>query len=173
MYKIEYEIKLNATGRPCIDLPEEHEDKPEDKFFALELTRYVLQDVFSRRSKDFNPETTENLELAINLLGQIGDEVAALIWDGMKTSGDVAMILDSAYHFQVNSIEERDNLPFDYFAHSDKIFKRQEGLKVYVQYPIENYDAEKSGLYILKGGIENENWVKISKRPSIKLTDES
>ena len=34
MYNIEYEIKLNEQGRPCIDLSQDYEHRPEDKFFA-------------------------------------------------------------------------------------------------------------------------------------------
>jgi len=162
MPRIEYEIKLNQSGRPCIDLPKDYENKPEDRFFSIEIARYVLQDIYARRSAEFDAEASKSIENGVTLLGQIGDEVAALIWDGMKTMGEVAMILDSAYHFQVNSIEERDNLPFEYFAYNDKIFKRQEGLKVYVMQPIEQFDRKISGLYELIGGITNENWVKLS-----------
>ena len=43
MHNIEYEIKLNEQGRPCISIPENHENNPEDKFFAIELARYLPQ----------------------------------------------------------------------------------------------------------------------------------
>jgi hypothetical protein len=152
MYSIEYDIKLNESGRPCIDLPQEHEDKPEDKFLALELARYVLQGVYMRKSSEFNPETGEKLEIAINLLGQIGDEVAALLWEGMKLSGDAAFIMNSRYHIQVESIEERDKLGF-VSVYNSKVFKRQEGLKVLV--------TNEMKVYKLQGGIENENWTEV------------
>ena len=32
MYNIEYKIGLNEHGRPCIELPEDYEHRPEDKF---------------------------------------------------------------------------------------------------------------------------------------------
>jgi len=111
----------------------------------------------------YDQHTIDEMDRAIRLLGQIGDEMAHLMWDSMKTMGEVAIMLNSAYHITVNSIEERDDLPFDYFTHESKLFKRQEGLRVYVMYPYENYDKEKSGLYELKNGINNENWVKLSK----------
>lgn len=152
MYTIEYDIKLNESGRPCIDLPQEHEDKPEDKFLALELARYVLQGVYMRKSSEFNPETGEKLEIAINLLGQIGDEVAALLWEGMKLSGDAAFIMNSRYHIQVETVEERDKLGF-VSVYNSKVFKRQEGLKVLV--------TNEMKVYKLQGGIENENWTEV------------
>ena len=95
------------------------------------------------------------------LLGQIGDEMSAILFEGMRVAGDLKMMLDVAYHVIVNGIEERDNLPDENIVYEDKIYDRQIGLKVYVQYPLENYDKEKAGVYELKDGITNENWVKI------------
>lgn len=164
MLKIDYEIQLNEAGRPCINLTEEYEDKPEDKFFAIELARYYLQTVHNRMDEErYDKHTIEMMDIAIRLLGQVGDELAEIQWNDMKTMGEVAMMLDSAYHVTVSSIEERDKLPFEYFVYENKLFKRQEGLRVYVQYPIENWDREKAGLYELRDGINNENWVKLSK----------
>jgi hypothetical protein len=105
-----------------------------------------------RKSSEFNPETGEKLEIAINLLGQIGDEVAALLWEGMKLSGDAAFIMNSRYHIQVESIEERDKLGF-VSVYNSKVFKRQEGLKVLV--------TNEMKVYKLQGGIENENWTEV------------
>jgi len=162
MSRIEFEIKLNESGRPCIDLPEDYENKPEDRFFSIEIARYILQDIYARRSAEFDADASKSIENGITLLGQIGDEIAQILWNDMKTMGEVAMILDSAYHVEVHSIEERDNLSFDYFAYNGKLYKRQEGLKVYVMQPLEQFDRAISGLYKLVGGITNENWVKIS-----------
>jgi len=161
MLKIEYEIKLNETGRPCIELSDDYEQNPEDKFFALEIARYYLQTVHSRMDEiKYDKHTIETMDIAIRLLGQVGDEMAEIIYDGMRSMGEIALLTDSAYNVIVNSIEERDNLPFEYFAYNNRLFKRQIGLKVYVQYPLEEYDKEKSGLYELVDGITNENWVK-------------
>ena len=47
MHTIEYEIGLNDEGRPFIGLPEDYEQNPEDRFFAIEITRYILQDLMN------------------------------------------------------------------------------------------------------------------------------
>ena len=165
MLKIEYEIKLNEQGRPCIELSEDYENKAEDKFFAIELARYFLQGTHSRMTPEiYDQNTIETMDIAIRLLGQIGDEMAEIQYGNMKVMGELALLTDRIYHFEVSSIEERDNLPLeDYFACDNKLYKRQEGLRVYVLYPIENWDKEKAGLYELRDGINNENWIKLSK----------
>ena len=84
MYRIEYKIDLNEQGRPCIDLPEDYEQHPEDRFFALEITRYMLQDLLKRRSPDLDSQTIGVMDDAERLLGQLGDEVAAILYDGMR-----------------------------------------------------------------------------------------
>ncbi len=152
MYKIEYEIKLNENGRPYIYLADDYENKHEDRFFALELSRYVLQDVYNRRSPEFNPETADKIELTVNLLGQVSDEVAHLLWNGMKSAGDVVIMLNNKYHIQVRDIENRDKLG-KYIYYEDKIFARQEGLKVLV--------TSEMKIYELKDGITNENWIEV------------
>ena len=109
----------------------------------------------------FDQHTIDTMDIAIRLLGQIGDEMAEIQYNNMKTQGELRMMLDNAYHIIVNSIEERDALPEKDIIYDEIIYDRVEGLKVYVQYPYENYDKEMSGLYILKNGITNDNWVKL------------
>lgn len=148
MLKIEYQIKLNERGRPYIDLSEDYEDKPEDKFFVIELSRYFLQNVYMRRSSEFDKETSEALDITTRLLGQIGDEMAHLIYDNMMAAGEMQMMLNEKYHVIVNSLEERDNIG-DAIVHKDVLFKKQNGLKVFV--------VEDSTYY----QFQNENWVKL------------
>jgi hypothetical protein len=161
MYRIDYKIGLNEQGRPCIELPEDYEHRPEDRFFALEICRYMLQDLLNRRSPDLDPQTIGAMDEAERLLGQLGDEVSAILYEGMRAQGELYMMLDSAYHIIVGSIEERDALPEKDIVYEDKIFDRIEGLIVYVNQPLEIYDKEISGAYELKNGITNENWVKL------------
>ncbi len=162
MYKIEYGIGLNENGRPCIELPEEYEQKPEDKFFAIEIARYFLQMTEANMDDSiYDQNTFQSMDVAIRLLGQLGDEMAIITYEGMRAQGDIAMMLDSTYHMEVTSIEERDALPEKNIIYDDKMFDRVEGLRVYVLQPLEEYDKEKSGLYELRDGITNENWVKI------------
>lgn len=151
MLEIKYEIKLNDNGRPCIDLPPDYEQKPEDKFFAIEIARYVLQGVYGRRSAEFDSEAAKAIDITIRLLGQVGDEMAVILWKGM---GDVALLLDSKYHLTVKDIEERNDIcNGEYIANNGKIFKCEIGLKVFV--------IETLKVYELRDGIEINNWVEL------------
>lgn len=173
MYNIEYKIGLNEQGRPCIELPEDYEHRPEDRFFALEICRYMLQDLLNRRVADIDEETAHKMDEAERLLGQLGDEVAKILYEGMRAQGELATMLDVAYHIQVVSIEERNALPEKNIVCHDKIYDRFEGLRVYVMQPLEEWDNSISGLYELVGGITNEHWKKhgtgISNENQIKL----
>jgi len=71
------------------------------------------------------------------------------------------MMLDCAYHIEVDSIEERDAIPDKDIINEGNIYDRVEGLRVYVLQPLEIYDKEVSGAYELVDGITNENWKKI------------
>lgn len=154
MLKIEYEIKLNESGRPYIHLPDEYIDKPEDKFLALEFSRYFLEGSINRRSKDFDVETLKKLTDCIIILEQIADEVAHILYDNMQTMGEFTVHLNGKYHIKVNDIEERNNLDNKRIIYNNKIFRRQEGLKVLV------YSTLK--IYELREGIENENWTELT-----------
>jgi len=153
MYEIKYEIKLNESGRPCIDLPPDYEEKPEDKFFAMEITRYLLQKTFDNRSSKFDPETAKNINIGITVIQQVSDEIARILWQNMKIMGDTSLLFDKKYHIQVKTIEERDNLKHNGILYNDKIYIRQEGLKVFV--------SDEMKVYELKDGINNENWKEI------------
>jgi len=162
MYEIKYGIELNEQGRPCVALPDDYEQKPEDKFFAIEIARYYLQTVEAGMDESiFDQNTFRVMDETIRLLGQLGDEMALITYEGMKVQGDLKMMMDSAYHIEVIGIEERDALPDKDIVYADRIFDRVEGLKVYVNFTIEDYDADLAGVYELVDGITNENWVKI------------
>ena len=160
MHRIEYEIGLNEQGRPYIGLPEDYEQRPEDRFFALEICRYMLQDLLARRSPDLDPQTIGAMDESERLFGQLGDEVAAILYEGMKNQGDVRMIMDAIFHVGVDSIEERDALPETNLLYNNAIFERVEGLKVGVFTP---NDKGGVGINIFKlvDGTTNEHWVKL------------
>ena len=159
MYNIEYEIGLNEQGRPYIGLPEDYEQKPEDRFFALEIARWMLVDLLKRNNDQLDHQTVHAIDEAERLLGQLGDETAAILYEGMKVQGDMKMMMDTNYHIAVDSIEERDALPDKNILYFGKIFERVEGLRVIV------YIASEAGgdieRYELVDGITNEHWVKI------------
>lgn len=146
MYRIEYEIKLNESGRPYIDLPQDYENRSEDRFFVIEIARYMLRDLLIRSKSELNPETVDKMEISEALLGQLGDEVAAILWQDMKAMGEIEMMFDNRYQFSVNTIEDRDNIG-EYIIANHKIYKRGEGLKVLVTSDsrIYEFDGEKWG----------------------------
>lgn len=140
MHRIEYNIILNEDGRPCIDLSDEYIDKAEDKFFAIELSRYLLQGVYSKRSDVFDQDTTEKIEMCVNLLGQLSDEMASILWDGMKNLGDVNMMMMKQYHVKVSTKKDLDNLPEKNIMYADKIFDKIDGLIVLVEEDMEIFE---------------------------------
>jgi hypothetical protein len=160
MYEIEYKIGLNEQGRPYIELPEDYEQRPEDRFFAIEITRYILQDLLKRRSPDLDPHTIGVIDEAERLLGQLGDEIAEILYEGMRTQGDFKMMMGGTFHVGVNSVEERNELPDKDILYDKKIFDRIEGLKVAVFTPLEGGGTHVDR-YELVDGITNEHWIKI------------
>ncbi len=163
MYKIEYNIGLNEHGRPCIELPEDYEHRPEDRFFVIEVARWMLQDLLTRRTQDLDQQTVNAIDDAERLIGQIGDEVAAILYEGMKVQGELDFMLDKKFHIIVNSIEERDALPDKDILYDNKIFDRVEGLCVRIQESLYDayYNPESYDVYKLVDGITNEHWEKI------------
>lgn len=159
MFKIEYEIGLNEAGRPCIELLEDYEQNPEDRFFAIEIARYILQDVHGRRTDDLDERTITALQDSAALLGQLGDEMGEILYGRMRTSGEAAMIFDKVHNISVNSIEERDALPDKDILYNDKIYDRVEGFRVCVVTKVgEGFHFDR---YELVDGIANEHWKKI------------
>jgi len=154
MHKIKYDIGINDNGRPCIDLTEGYEDSREDKFFAIELARYILQEVYGRRSAELDKNSGEIMESSINFLGQIGDEMAEIMWNNMRAQAEIHFLLDTTrYHVIVTSIKERDDLPEKNILAFEKLYDRRLGLKVYV--------INEGKIYELVNGLENENWKEI------------
>jgi hypothetical protein len=149
MLKIEYEIKLNENGRPCIDLPEDYEHRAEDKFFAIEMARYFLQGTYSRMTPEvYSQHTIDEMDRAIRLLGQIGDEMAEIIWNQMKAMGEIDMVMNKRYHIVAITIEELDGLS-DIISWDNRIYPKENGLKALV--------AEDQNIYEFNNG----KWEKI------------
>jgi len=172
---IKYEIGLNDDGRPYIVLPEDYENNPEDRFFALEVVRWMLQDLYARRGPELDVNTLTALQESENLLGQLGDEVAEILYGGMKAQAELDFIMDKFYHINVKSIEERNALPDKDIFFNGKIFDRVEGLHVQVNKLCDEQPSAFSPylftqhdlmpiveMYKLVDGITNEHWVRLS-----------
>jgi hypothetical protein len=153
MHTIDYEINLNEHGRPCIGLPPSYKDKPEDKFFAIEIARYVLQGVYERRSAEFDKQAAETIDITIRLLGQVGDQMAELLWNTMKAYGDTEIMMGRTYYVAVDTIEERNSLATTGILEGERLYLREEGLKVLVR--------NENKIFELKDGNTNENWIEV------------
>lgn len=152
MLKFEYEIKLNDEGRPYIHIPESYEDKSEDKFMALELSRYVIDNLLNLRKQELPEDQIKALESTYETLEVLSDELAILLKQQMEVMGEVEINMYRKYHITVNTKKDRDNLNYEGIIHKGKIFKRMIGLRVLV--------LEDMNIYELVNGIDNENWQK-------------
>ena len=153
MLKFEYSVQLNDDGRPYIHFPKDYKDNPEDKFLALELTRYLFTGIYARRRTEFTPTDVKGLEVTLDMLEKVSDEIAAILKQQMEVMGEVELNFHRNYHVQVETIEERDKLNYEGIIYNEKIFKREAGLKVLV------FNEQK--IYELVDGKDNEHWKEI------------
>ncbi len=149
----EYEIKLNENGRPYVYMPKDYIDSPEDKFMAIEITRYVLITSLARNKNKLSANGVLSIKNTINNLEVISNEVADLLKQQMENKGEFVLNIQTQYHIAVDTLKERDKLNYEGIIYNNKIYKRTEGLKVLVM--------ETKSIYELKNGIDNENWVKL------------
>lgn len=170
-YDINYKVDINEQGRPCIELPKNYEHRPEDRFFVLEMARYMLQDLLSRRKEDLDQQTVSAMDEAENLFGQLGDEVASILHGGMRNHGEIQLMFHKFFHVNVDSIEDRDALPDKNIFYDDKLIDRVEGLHVQInpdhrgahKYFYTQHDfMPVVEMYKLVGGITNKHWVRLS-----------
>lgn len=132
MLNIEYELMLNEEGRPYVHLPDHYEDKPEDKFLAIELTRWFLQASYQTKREKYNQNALNELDRTVTVLTQIADEIAVIMWENMKVGGELDMIIDKNYHIEVEDLDELNKLSNE-IVYNSKIYKKQDGLKCLIK----------------------------------------
>ena len=153
MLNFEYSIKLNDEGRPYIHIPDTYIDKSEDKFMALELSRYVFNSLLLLRSSDLPPDQLKALESTYETLETISDELAILLRGQMEMLGEAEIIMYKEYHVAVKNKKELFDLEYDNIIYNGRIFKRMIGLRVIIQ--------EDMDVFELVDGIDNEHWKKL------------
>jgi type I restriction-modification system DNA methylase subunit len=86
MHKFEYDIRLNDLGAPYVHLPKKMENKTEDKFMWLEMSRMVLINILSsikekrkKGKKTLSDEDVQKIVSAFNTLTSLADEVGILL----------------------------------------------------------------------------------------------
>lgn len=152
MFNIEYSIGLTNDGRPCIILPDDYEQNPEDKFFAIEIASYLLMQSFQNKIDNFSEDTKEKINSTITMLRQISDEMAGILWNQMKNMGDITLMLNNKYQIQVKNIDELNELLIlKYVINNNKIFELTDGLKALVTEEMEIYE------------LNSLCWIKINK----------
>ena len=61
MFNIEYDIDIDKNGRPFLVLSDEHDDNPEDKFFAIEVTYYIFYHLQNNVNYNISEKILEQL----------------------------------------------------------------------------------------------------------------
>lgn len=148
MLKLEYEIKLSELGRPYIELPLDYENNPEDKYFAIEMTRTLLTSFYNRRKNEVDKTTSDALDLSINLLGQVGDEMAYILYNNMIAQGELDRLINNKPYYGVfESIDELRKVG-DYVCYESKLYKKENGLCVLVKKDFNNFDEDTLYIFI-------------------------
>ncbi len=150
MIKFEYQIKLNDDGRPYIDIPEDYQNKVEDQFMVLEMSRYLILSLLTNRRSELPENEVKALESTFDNLEVLSDELAILLKEQMEVMGEAVLHVERNYHVTVDSMKARNDLNYEGIIYEDKIFKRMIGLRVLV--------LENMNIFELVDGIDNENW---------------
>lgn len=161
MFNFQYEILLNKEGRPYINpVGETNKEMSfiEHKFMGIELCRSIIsQTLFSHQENpEKRPLEIDEINRLIQLeneLNRISDIFAKSIKDQIDLVDIADRLINKNFDISVVSIEDRDNLNYNGFIYDDRIFKRQEGLKVKV--------LQTGEIFELVGGVDNEHWTKI------------
>jgi len=153
MLKFEYQIKLNDDDRPYIDIPEDYQNKTEDQFMVLEMSRYLILSLLTLRRTELPDNEVKALQASFDTLEVLSDELAILLRKQMEVLGETILETQRNYHIRVDTLDQRNELKYNGIVHDGKIFKRVMGLKVLV---LENMEV-----YELVDGIDNEHWRRV------------
>jgi len=129
MFKIEYSILINEDGHPYISFADNYEQKPEDKFFAFEITRYIVHAMIE--SGKYPKPEQDILQSNFHFLNSVSSEMGILLIDQMRSMGEFSKSFETAYNFKV---AKRDELTAtESYYYDNKIFDKEEGLLAYVE----------------------------------------
>jgi hypothetical protein len=156
MLEFKYEIKIDENGQPYTSLSKEYEENPEDKFMLLDLcSRMLLNSVRNGDLKRFSEDEKHFFIIANKIIHILKIDAGNLLKKRMDELGVTELLnKPNDYHIEVSTIVNRDALNYNGIFYEDKIYKRVEGLRVLV--------IETMEVYELTGGIDNNNWVKVS-----------
>lgn len=153
MLNFEYQIKLNDDDRPYIDIPEEYQNKTEDQFMVLEMSRYLILSLLNLRRSELPENEVKALESSFDTLEVLSDELGILLKKQMEVLGETVLETARNHHITLDTLDQRNELNYNGIIYDGKLFKRVMGLKVLV---LENME-----IYELVDGIDNEHWRRV------------
>ncbi len=162
MFKFEYDIDLNNDGRPYVN-PQGETLKElafvEHKFMAMEIARYVIGSTINTHFNnpikfplpDGELPRLQDLEAELT---RISDIYAGTIKEQFELLGIADRLINQKFDLTVLNIAERDALNYNGIIFADRVYKRQEGLKVKL--------IQTGQIFELIGGIDNIHWIDIT-----------
>jgi len=159
-YKIVYEIRIDNDGRPYVHLPEEFDDIAEHRFFSMEMTRYILQEVLRNNIQKpqhlkISQSAMDVLEATAQSIGNISDEMALIIKTSMVNNIPINNIFKNIkFDITVYSKPDLENI-LKVFLYNNKFYVRKNNIKVLV--------IDELTIYQLNWeNIDDPQWVDIS-----------
>jgi len=159
-----YEIKIDdETGRPYIKLPDDYEDKAEDKFMAIQLCTYLLNEVYEKRygkilgefgdDEEKVKELTDSdeflaFDITLDFLNDVAESTGDILMEQMKSTAEMKTMLNNSYLFQVNSYDDLKNVKPKNNLFGGSLYDRFDGMKVRV--------VDEDCIYVY----DNDKWKK-------------
>jgi hypothetical protein len=131
-FNVRYNLCVDDDGDMYINIPENAEDKPEDKFFVVEITKYLFNNVFQNKIQWSDEISKENFETTIRTLEVVSDQMAGLLREQYKSTAKLIGMVNTEYLFEVDSFEELKDLP-ENILRDGFMVNKFDGLKVKVK----------------------------------------
>ena len=147
-FDLKYDIAINNHGDIYANLSPQSDDRPEDKFFAVELTKYLFLSVFSNKRVYDDSLSKEDYETTINSLSKISDQMATLLKDQLKSTGELMKNINTSYMFEVETYDELKSLPEKDILVDNFIVDKYEGLRVRVKSEDKIYTCLGNGVFV-------------------------
>lgn len=156
MLKIEYSIKIAEDDKyPYIELADNYDDKPEDKFFVLELTKLMLHNLIESKRYYTDPEMNFEMITAFNFIDLLSEEVGKLIVNTMTVPNTISSndpAIKMACDFEVKTYKDLTGKSIYHAGNATYI--KKDGLLAYV--------SEEKAVYECKENLSNKlEWIKL------------
>lgn len=146
-FDLKYDIAVNDYGDVYANLSPESEDRPEDKFFAVELAKYLFITVFKNK-RTWDDISQEDCETTVKTMSIISDQMAMVLKDQFKSSGELMKGINTAYMIEVETIDDLKALPEKDILSDSMMLDKYEGLKVKVKSENKVYTCLGNGVFV-------------------------